>query len=108
MGAGLSVVRATAARHDLEALYLVAYLFVVGGVGEEHQAVSTGVWVGILAIVFGTEYARLSSVHSEPPSSVGRVPRSGYSCGTTSLSNILIIRYCFCFVYEIVLEFLWT
>jgi hypothetical protein len=46
MLSGFASFAATAARHDLEALYLVAYLFVVGGVGEEHQAVSTGVWVG--------------------------------------------------------------
>jgi hypothetical protein len=27
------------------------------------------------------------------------------TCGAISLADVLIIRYCFCFVYEIVLEF---
>jgi hypothetical protein len=44
-------------------------------------------------------------VHSDLQVFVGRVPGSVCSCGTSSLSDVRIILYCFCFVYEIVLEF---
>jgi DNA-binding XRE family transcriptional regulator len=37
--------------------------------------------------------ARLCGVHSEPPSSVGRVPGCSNTCGATSLSDVLIILY---------------
>jgi hypothetical protein len=63
---------------------------------------------GVVVIVSGwvrVGYARLCSVHSEPPSSVGRAPGCVSTCGAISLSDALIILYCFCFIYEIVLEF---
>jgi hypothetical protein len=36
---------------------------------------------------------------------VGRAPGCVSTCGAISLSDALIILYCFCFIYEIVLEF---
>jgi hypothetical protein len=47
-GPGLPAIRAAAAGHDLEALYLVADLLVEGGVGKEHQAVQARVRMRIL------------------------------------------------------------
>jgi hypothetical protein len=48
--------------------------------------------------------ARLCGVHWGP-FPLGRAPGCSNTCGAASLSDALIIRYCFCFVYEIVLEF---
>jgi len=74
-GAGLSLIRATAAGQRLEALYLFADLFINGGVPEVDVPIQTRVRV---VLVFGgwvrVECARLWCVHSEPPSSVGRSP----------------------------------
>ena len=81
---------------------------VCAGVGA--QALETGVvrLYSVVVILSGwvrVGCARLFGVHSEPPSSVGQVPGCSNTCGTTSLFDTLIIRYCFRFVYAIVLEF---
>jgi len=96
---GLSAIRAATARDGLEALYLVAYCLVEGGIGQEDQPVVAGVGVGILASFAWAEYARLSDVHSDLQVFVGRVPGSGDSCGISSLSDICIVHYRLDFVY---------
>jgi len=57
-------IRATAARHHFQTLYLSPEVLVVGGVGQEDQPVRAGVGVSVLASFAGAEYARLFDVHS--------------------------------------------
>ena len=64
IGAGLSAIRATAARHHFQTLDFLAYGFVEYGVGQEDQPVRAGVGVVILTSFPWTEYARLFGVHS--------------------------------------------
>ncbi len=66
IGPGLSAsfAGATAARDGFDALDLVAYLMVVGGVGKEDQPVVTRMGVVVLLGFVRSEYARLAVVHS--------------------------------------------
>ena len=62
--AGLSAIRAAAARHHFQTLDFLAHGFVKYRVGQEDQPVRAGVGVAVLASFPWTEYARLCGVHS--------------------------------------------
>ena len=64
IGAGLSAIRAAAARHHFQTLDFLAYGFVEDGVGQEDQPVRAGVGVLVLTGFAWAEYARLIGVHS--------------------------------------------
>jgi DNA-binding XRE family transcriptional regulator len=90
---------AAAAGHGLEDLYLFAGTGVLDKVPDVDGAIVAGVGaqaleasvVGLYGIVLllgrwvRVGCARLSCVHSEPPSSVGRVPGCVSTCGATSM-----------------------
>jgi hypothetical protein len=63
-GAGLLVIRATAARHHFQTLDFLAHGFVEDGVGQEDQPVRAGVGVVVHTNFAWTEYARLFGIHS--------------------------------------------
>jgi hypothetical protein len=109
IGPRLLGVRATAAKVQGELLRLLARVVVNDRLAYRHPTVVAGVGAFVLVVMILGRWvrvgcARLSCVHWGP-FPLGRVPGSCYSCGAIPLSDTLIIRYCFCFVYEIVLQF---
>jgi hypothetical protein len=83
---------AAAAWHHFQTLDFLTHGFVEDGVGQEDQPARAGVGVVVLTPSAWTEYARLFSVHSEPPSSVGRAPGCCTTRGATPLSDTIIIH----------------
>ena len=112
----LDLIGTASARDRFHDLYLFAVLFYE--VADEDQATVAAVWpealgagvVSVEGVVVAGSFAAVYSggVHSDLQVCVGRASGSGDSCGASSLYDILIVLYCFCFVYEIVLKFLDT
>jgi hypothetical protein len=91
----LPAIRAAPTRQRLDPLDLLARLLVEGGVAEIDVAVQTCVRV---ILFFGGWVrwvrGRLLLVHSDLQVFVGRVPGSGCSCGTVSMSEGIVSYLC--------------
>src|SRR5215211_5464029 len=86
-GAGLSAVRAAAARHHFQTLDFLAHGFIEDGVGQEDQPVRAGVGVSVLTGFPWTEYARLCGVHSLESFLWAGLRGCSCTCGAIPLSD---------------------